>query len=72
MIPRTRGQRVEAHIEPSVAPRNPTKRTSVKVAYVNVFGSGIETSGPFWNGPVLSLAGAKTVLSWARVRVVDD
>jgi hypothetical protein len=47
---------------------------TLKVAYVDVRGAGVETSGtlldlyPF--GPVLSLEGEKTALSWDSLRSV--
>ena len=47
---------------------------TLKVAYVDADGAGVETSGtlldlyPF--GPVLSLSGEKTALSWDCLRAV--
>jgi hypothetical protein len=48
---------------------------SVRVAYTDAYGGGAETSGvlldvyPF--GPILSLDGIKTAISWDVVRLVE-
>ncbi len=43
----------------------------LRVTYVDAFGAGVETSGTLLDlypaGPVLSLAGAKTLISWDRL-----
>jgi hypothetical protein len=47
----------------------------IRVAYMDAFGSGVETSGtlldfyPF--GVIVNIRGAKTALSWDAVRVVE-
>lgn len=48
---------------------------TLRVSYVDCYGSGQETSGTLLDlypaGPVLSLAGAKTLISWDRLTVVE-
>jgi len=48
---------------------------TLKVAYVDACGAGVETSGTLLDlypaGPVLNLNGAKTLLSWDRLAVVE-
>jgi len=50
------------------------KRT-LRVSYTDCYGTGQETSGTLLDlypaGPVLSLAGAKTLISWDRLTVVE-
>ena len=52
---------------------------TLKVEYTDCYGSGQETSGTLLDcypaGPVLSLAGAKTLISWDRLvlcELVED
>jgi hypothetical protein len=52
---------------------------TLKVAYVDAYGGGQETSGTLLDfypaGPVLNIAGAKTLLSWDRLvlcELVED
>jgi hypothetical protein len=52
---------------------------TLKVEYMDCYGSGQETSGTLLDlypaGPVLSLAGAKTLISWDRLvlcELVED
>ena len=52
---------------------------TLKVAYVDVFGAGVETSGTLLDlypaGPVLNVAGAKTLICWERLvmcELVED
>ena len=44
---------------------------SLKVSYVDAFGSGVQTSGTLLDlypaGPVLGIGGAKTLISWDRL-----
>jgi len=51
-----------------------TNRT-VRVEYTDCHGSGQETSGVLLDffpvGPVLSMGGAKTLISWDRLTVVE-
>jgi hypothetical protein len=48
---------------------------TLRVSYVDAFGAGIETSGTLLDlypaGPVLNIGGAKTLLSWDRLAVVE-
>jgi hypothetical protein len=48
---------------------------TLKVAYTDCYGSGQETSGTLLDlypaGPVLNIGGAKTLLSWDRLTVVE-
>jgi len=48
---------------------------TLRVAYTDCHGAGVETSGTLLDlypaGPVLSLNGAKTLLSWDRLAVVE-
>jgi hypothetical protein len=48
---------------------------TLKVAYTDASGAGVETSGTLLDmypaGPVLNLNGAKTLLSWDRLAVVE-
>ena len=48
---------------------------TLRVAYTDCHGSGVETSGTLLDlypaGPVLNLNGAKTLLSWDRLAVVE-
>jgi len=52
---------------------------TLKVAYVDAFGAGVETSGTLLDlypaGPVLNVAGAKTLICWERLvlcELVED
>ncbi len=52
---------------------------TLKVAYVDAFGAGVETSGILLDlypaGPVLNVAGARTLISWDRfvlAELVED
>jgi len=52
---------------------------TLKVAYVDVSGRGVETSGTLLDlypaGPVLSMGGAKTLICWERLvmcELVED
>jgi hypothetical protein len=52
---------------------------TLKVAYTDCYGSGQETSGTLLDfypaGPILNVAGAKTMISWARLvlcELVED
>jgi hypothetical protein len=52
---------------------------SLKISFVDAFGSGVETSGVlldiFPAGPVLGIGGAKTLISWERLvlcELVED
>jgi hypothetical protein len=52
---------------------------TLKVAYTDCYGSGQETSGTLLDlypaGPILSVAGAKTLISWDRLvlcELVED
>ena len=52
---------------------------TLKVAYTDCYGSGQETSGTLLDlypaGPILSVAGAKTMISWDRLvlcELVED
>ena len=51
----------------------------MKIAYTDCYGSGQETSGTLLDlypaGPILSVAGAKTMISWDRLvlcELVED
>jgi hypothetical protein len=48
---------------------------TLKLEYVNAFGSGVQTSGTLLDlypaGPVLGIGGAKTLISWDRLAVVE-
>jgi hypothetical protein len=48
---------------------------TLKVAYTDCHGSGVETSGTlldtFPAGPILSLNGAKTLISWDRLALAE-
>jgi hypothetical protein len=55
-------------------PRTWLERT-LKVAYTDCYGSGQETSGTLLDlypaGPILNLNGAKALISWDRLTVVE-
>lgn len=44
---------------------------TLKVAYVDVFGAGVETSGTLLDlypaGPILLIGGARTLICWDRI-----
>lgn len=48
---------------------------TLKVAYVDAFGNGVETSGTLLDlypaGPVLGIGGAKTMISWDRIVLAE-
>jgi hypothetical protein len=48
---------------------------TLKLEYVDAFGSGVQTSGTLLDlypaGPILNIGGAKTLLSWDRLAVVE-
>jgi len=48
---------------------------TLKVAYVDVSGAGVETSGTLLDlysaGPVLNVAGAKTLIAWDRIVLAE-
>ena len=48
---------------------------TLRVQYVDGFGTGVETSGTLLDlypcGPVLNIKGAKTCLSWDALRVLE-
>jgi hypothetical protein len=48
---------------------------TLKVAYTDCYGSGQETSGTLLDlypaGPILNLNGAKALISWVRLTVVE-
>jgi len=48
---------------------------TLKVAYTDCYGSGVETSGTLLDfypaGPVLSIAGAKTLISWDSIVLAE-
>jgi hypothetical protein len=48
---------------------------TLKIEYTDCYGSGQETSGTLLDfgptGPILNIAGAKTLISWDRLAVVE-
>src|SRR5215207_8138579 len=48
---------------------------TLKLEYVDAFGSGVQTCGTLLDlypaGPILSLNGAKTLISWDRLAVAE-
>ena len=74
--PQTNG---EAPLPKRAAPKGLLPSTwlnrTLRVAYTDCHGSGVETSGTLLDlypaGPVLNLNGAKTLLSWDRLAVVE-
>jgi hypothetical protein len=48
---------------------------TLRVSYVDCYGGGQEASGTLLNvypaGPILNIGGAKTLLSWDRLAVVE-
>jgi hypothetical protein len=48
---------------------------TLRVAYIDCYGGGQETSGTlldfFPAGPVLNIRGAKTIISWDRLAMVE-
>jgi hypothetical protein len=48
---------------------------TLRVAYVDCHGSGVETSGTlldvYPSGPIFSLNGAKTLISWDRLALAE-
>jgi hypothetical protein len=58
----------------SLLPSTWLERT-LKLEYVDAFGSGVQTSGVLLDfypvGPVLSMGGAKTLISWDRLALCE-
>jgi hypothetical protein len=48
---------------------------TLKLEYVDAFGSGVQTSGTLLDlypaGPVLNIGGAKTLISWDRLALCE-
>jgi hypothetical protein len=48
---------------------------TLKVAYVDASGAGVETSGTLLDlypaGPILNIGGAKTLISWERLTLCE-
>jgi hypothetical protein len=48
---------------------------TLKLEYVDAFGSGVQTSGTlldvYPSGPIFSLNGAKTLISWDRLALAE-
>ena len=48
---------------------------TLKVSYMDAFGAGVETTGTLLDlypaGPILNLNGAKALISWDRLAVVE-
>jgi hypothetical protein len=48
---------------------------TLKVSYMDAFGGGVETTGTLLDlypaGPILNLNGAKALISWDRLAVVE-
>jgi hypothetical protein len=48
---------------------------TLKLEYVDAFGSGVQTSGTLLDlypaGPILNVAGAKTLISWDRLTLAE-
>jgi hypothetical protein len=74
--PQTNG---EAPLPKRAAPKGLLPSTwlnrTLRVAYTDCHGAGVETKGTLLDlypaGPVLNLGGAKTLLSWDRLAVIE-